>query len=68
MLKNAWRKSKVSNGNGGNNCVEARFNGKRISVRNSKRPDGPVVQFTVDEWTAFLQGVRTSDEFDVEAE
>lgn len=45
------------------NCVEARLSGDTVSVRDSKDPDGTVLTFTVDEWTAFLQGVRAG-EFD----
>jgi hypothetical protein len=75
-----WIKSSFSNGNGGANCVEVKFqkssfsgpNGAcvevgqdddRILVRDSKaNGEGPVLTFTRDEWTAFLNGV-TAGEF-----
>jgi Domain of unknown function (DUF397) len=57
-----WRKSSHSAANG---CVEvARLPEDRIAVRDSKDPGGPVLHFTVDEWEAFLAGVR-DDEFDL---
>ena len=34
-----------------------------ILVRDSKDPDGPVLEFTPEEWSAFLTGVRNG-EFD----
>lgn len=59
-----YRKSSYSNGNGGNNCVEVRWDkdGWR-AVRDSKDPDGPVLLFTPAEWEAFVAGVKAG-EFD----
>ena len=37
--------------------------GTRVLVRDSKDPDGPVLEFSRDEWDAFLAGVRNG-EFD----
>lgn len=34
-----------------------------VVVRDSKRPDQPVLRFTTDEWAAFVSGVRAG-EFD----
>ncbi len=53
-----WRKSSFSNGNGGN-CVEvaALSNGGR-AVRDSKDPNGGMLNFTADEWSAFLAGAK----------
>jgi Domain of unknown function (DUF397) len=57
-----WVKSSLSFANG--NCVEvADLPDGGVGVRNSRDPDGPVLQFTPDEWTAFLGGVRNG-EFD----
>jgi hypothetical protein len=61
-----WRKSACSN-NGGN-CVEVATNlhtaTGRVLVRDTKdRGAGPVLGFAVDEWRAFLAGVRDG-EFD----
>ena len=53
----AWHKAEASNLNG--NCVEA-GPGEcgNVHVRDSKNPDGPVLTFTPDEWTAFTAGVK----------
>jgi Domain of unknown function (DUF397) len=57
-----WIKSSLSYANG--NCVEvASLPGGEIGVRNSRDAAGPVLQFTSDEWHAFLGGVRNG-EFD----
>jgi len=57
-----WTKSSLSLSNG--NCVEvASLSGDHIGVRDSKDAEGPVLQFTPDEWNAFLGGVRNG-EFD----
>jgi hypothetical protein len=57
----AWRKSSAS---AMNDCVEVAFaSADRILVRDSKAPEGPVLEFTDSEWNAFLTGVR-SGEFD----
>lgn len=57
-----WTKSSLSMSNG--HCVEvSSLGGGHIGVRDSKDQSGPVLQFTPDEWTAFLGGVRNG-EFD----
>jgi hypothetical protein len=45
-------------------CVEVRFAGGDVQVRNSRDPGGPALSFTADEWTAFLAGAVES-EFDL---
>lgn len=55
-----WVKSSLSKANG--NCVEvAGLPDGGVGVRNSRDPDGPVLQFTSDEWHAFLGGVRRGE-------
>lgn len=55
-----WIKSSLSFSN--SYCVEvASLPGGRVGVRDSKDPSGPVLQFTPDEWHAFLGGIRNGD-------
>jgi uncharacterized protein DUF397 len=56
-----WRKSKRSNGSGGD-CVEvADLPGGDRGVRDSKDPAGTVLMFTATQWAAFTTGIRTGD-------
>lgn len=58
----AWIKSSLSYANG--NCVEvSQLEQGAVGVRNSRDREGPVLQFTPEEWRAFLGGVRKG-EFD----
>lgn len=53
-----WAKSSYSGNNGGD-CVEiASLAGSRVAMRDSKRPHGPVLRFSVAEWAAFRVGVQ----------
>ena len=61
MLDQGWRKSTRSGSNG--QCVEARRVGNTIQMRDSKDRSGPVLSFSLAEWTAFTAGVK-HDEFD----
>lgn len=45
------------------NCVEAALRDGHVLVRDSKDPDGPVLSFTPDEWSAFILGAKDG-EFD----
>jgi hypothetical protein len=52
----AWRKARRSVSNGA--CVEvAPINGM-IAVRDSKNPEGPILEYTTDAWSTFLDGAR----------
>ena len=59
-----WKKSRRSNGNGGNNCVEVAVLHNQVAVHDSKDPDGPALIFTHPEWTAFIRGAKDG-EFDI---
>ena len=55
-----WAKSSYSNS--GANCVEvARTSLGHVAVRDSKDPRGPQLRFTLDEWTAFVSGIRSGE-------
>jgi len=56
-----WHKSSRSSGDG--QCVEVAATPHAIAVRDSKNPDGPKLLFTVQEWAAFVGGVKAG-EFD----
>lgn len=44
-------------------CVEVGIGGDGVRVRKS-RTDGPVLEFSDEEWTAFLQSAKAG-EFDI---
>jgi hypothetical protein len=52
----AWIKSSRSTGNGA--CVEVKSPAvESVVVRDSKDPQGPVLTFSPEEWTAFVDDV-----------
>lgn len=53
-----WFKSSFS-GNGG--CVEVKVGDEQVSLRDSKDPLGPVLNFTWHEWDVFLRGVDNAE-------
>ena len=53
-----WTRSSYCSDNA---CVEVAVDGDEVWVRDSKDPDGPVLQFTADEWTAFVDGARAGE-------
>ncbi|QBS42225.1 DUF397 domain-containing protein [Nocardia sp. CS682] len=61
-----WFRSTRSNN--GNQCVEVRFDGDAVLIRDSKyrrdpahRPaDEPIITVTAREWSAFLDALRTA--------
>ena len=55
-----WRKASASAGSGC--CVElAPLPGGGVAVRDSKDQDGPLLQFTKDEWIAFAAGMAAGE-------
>ena len=62
QMNASWVRSSLSFSNG--NCVEAAsLPGGEIGVRDSRRPEGPVLRFTPGEWDAFVGRTRLG-EFD----
>jgi Domain of unknown function (DUF397) len=51
-----WRKAKRSMNNG--NCAEVAAVIGAIAVRDSKDPQGPVLQYPVMSWRSFLTAAR----------
>lgn len=58
--RRAWRRSSVCATSG---CLEVRHSDGLVLVRDSKDPDGPVLRYTLEEWDAFVAGVKAG-EFD----
>lgn len=50
--------------NVGNRCVAVKRNQDGVLVRDTKVQDGPILEFTHEEWEAFIGGVRLG-EFDL---
>ena len=46
------------------NCVEVAITSEAVGVRDSKNPNGYVLEFTRSEWEAFIKGVKKG-EFDL---
>jgi hypothetical protein len=53
-----WRKSGRCDSS---TCVEVAVTPDGVGVRDGKDPDGAVLWFTPEEWTAFLDGVRNGE-------
>ena len=63
---NEWKKSSLREDAA---CVEVRpgfeSDYPSVTVRDSKDPDGPRLRFHVDEWRAFVAGVKAGEFDDV---
>ncbi|QAZ66053.1 DUF397 domain-containing protein [Solidesulfovibrio carbinolicus] len=63
-LKSHGKTFKISSFSGsGHNCVGVSINNDMISVINTNTKDS-IIDFTKDEWSAFIAGVKNS-EFDL---
>jgi len=60
-----WRKSGRSSPSS-DNCVEIAFVPGGVGVRDSKNREGGILEFTEDEWSAFVAGTKEG-EFDLHA-
>ncbi|WP_036528307.1 DUF397 domain-containing protein [Nocardia sp. CNY236] len=68
-----WRKSSFSGDGGGGNCVEVRFVGDRVQIRDSKfsriranePARQPIVEVRYGSWSVFVHAVAgLTDDFD----
>ena len=59
MMDNTWRTSSFSGNQG--NCVETRFDGEMVHLRDTKDRTKPDHMFTMDEWKAFILGVKNGE-------
>lgn len=71
-LEAKFQKSSYSNSSSGN-CLEARFHKSSYSngcacepddtiiVRDSKNPEGGVLEFSPDSWLSFLAGIKSNE-------
>jgi len=53
-----WRVSRTCD-NGP--CIKVARAGEFVVIGNTTKPEGPVSEFTVDEWRHFLAGVKLGD-------
>jgi hypothetical protein len=42
-------------------CIRVARKGESILIGNTNSPDGPVSEFTMDEWRQFLAGAKLGD-------
>ena len=56
MTQTNWRKSTHSRSNG--NCVEVGTGQALVAVRDSKDPDGPVIDVSPSAWIEFTEHVK----------
>ena len=57
MTSATWRKSSYSGNNGGN-CVEVGSADRRIAIRDSKNPNGPMLAFRPEDWQRFAEWLK----------
>jgi hypothetical protein len=53
-----WQKSSYC---GTNACVEVSVSADGVLVRDSRSPEAAPLSFTVEEWTAFVQGIKAGE-------
>jgi len=53
-----WRRSSYC---GSNACVEVAKVAERFLIRDSKNPDSAPLEFSAEEWRAFIAGVKRGD-------
>lgn len=53
-----WRASRTCD-NG--QCIKVARAGRSVLIGNTTKPEGPVSEFTVEEWQHFLAGAKLGD-------
>lgn len=61
LSRASWRRPP---GDPSEGAVEVAFVDGLVGLRNSSRPDGPILIFTTEEWEAFVAGAQDG-EFDL---
>jgi len=55
-----WVRSRYCSG-ANSMCVEVTLGVDQVGVRDAKASAGPVLLFSVEEWRAFVRGIRAGD-------
>lgn len=55
-MQSTWYKSTYSQPQG--NCVEVRADNGSVQMRDSKNPNGPVLEFDPQVWQDFINSLR----------
>jgi hypothetical protein len=55
IASNAWRRSSRCEGG---NCLEVAETETGVGVRDSQRPEGPILRFPKREWAQFVSDVK----------
>jgi len=58
----SWRVARQCNGGA---CIRVASTGDVVVVGDSKNPHGPVLAYSREEWSAFVEGVRQGDFDDI---
>jgi predicted secreted Zn-dependent protease len=53
-----WRVSRTCEGGA---CIKVAREGEFVIIGNTSKPEGPVSEFTIDEWRQFLAGAKLGD-------
>jgi len=53
-----WRVTRLCDGGA---CVRVARRGDSVLIGNTNKPEGPISEFTTDEWRQFLAGAKLGD-------
>lgn len=61
MTTRTWgQRRKSSYSDGGNNCLEFAHDGQRVGLWDTKSPDAGHLEFTLEQWQAFVNEAKQS--------